>query len=115
MEQKTILKLPDQQDRLLRFLCDNKGKSFNKKEIDDLKTGCNFNDFGYLNNNRYIRWESIGEQSFSILTDGEVYFSENTYREKEEKRKIRHERIMLLCTIISAASAVAAILISLLQ
>ena len=115
MEQKTILKLPYQQDRLLRFLCDNKEKSFNREQIDNLKTGCNFNDFGYLNSNRYIRWESVGEQSFSILTDGEVYVSEITFRENEEKRKIRHERIMLLCTIISAASAVAAVLISLLQ
>lgn len=115
MEQKTILKLPDQQDRLLRFLCDSKGKCFNKEQIDNLKTGCNFNDFGYLHSNRYIRWDSVGEQSFSILTDGEVYVSEITYREKEEMRKIRHERIMLLCTIISAASAVAAVLISLLR
>lgn len=115
MEQKTILKLPDQQDRLLRFLCDNKGNSFNKEQIEDLKTGCTRKDFGYLQNNRYMQWDSVGEQSFSILTDGEVYVSEITFREKEEKRKIRHERIMLLCTIVSAACAIAAVLISLMQ
>ncbi len=115
MEQKTILKLPDQQDRLLRFLCDNKGKCFNQEQIENLKTGCTRKDFGYLQTNRYIQWDSVGEQSFSILTDGEVYVSEITAKEKEEKRKTRHERIMLLCTIISAACAVAAILISLLQ
>ena len=106
MEQKTILKLPDRQDRLLRFLWKNKGESFTREQIENLKTGCTKDDFLYLRKNHYIHWEDIGYQSFSIATEGEVYVIEIRDREAIEKRNLIHEWIMIACAIISSIGAI---------